>query len=422
MTASARRRSVRPLWLLALAALALGPGASVAGARGDDDDDDHGHHHGNKVVGAAYSETNGVPNNAVIAYDRLRNGRLVKREVVWTGGSGERAPQPGCEPPGGCPILDTQGEVIVTRDGDLVFAVNAGTNNISSFRETHKGLKLVDVQPSNGDFPNSVTAHGHVLYVLNSHSNSIAGFRFNSKGEMWPIPNSVRSLSAPASAPGLTPRQIGFDESGNVLAVTLLTPLPGSIDTFVLDRHDRPGTAVPNSPTTPLPFGFAFDKHNNLVMSQVSAPPELGLPGNTATYDLNKRTGKLTPIETETSAGVAPCWVVVTKDGKHTFVVNTGGGPPGPQFAATIARYRLFSGGALTFLGLTPENNANGDEFARTDEALSRDSKFLYVLKPGIFAPNSQIDEYRVEKNGDLTLIGNTPPVGPEGQSGLAAY
>jgi hypothetical protein len=43
------------------------------------------------------------------------------------------------------------------------------------------------------------------------------------------------------------------------------------------------------------------------------------------------------------------------------------------------------------------------------------------VLKPGIFAPNSQIDEYRVEKDGSLTLIGNTPPVGPEGQSGLAA-
>jgi len=66
---------------------------------------------------------------------------------------------------------------------------------------------------------------------------------------------------------------------------------------------------------------------------------------------------------------------------------------------------------------LTPPN---GEEFARTDESLSRDSKYLYVLNPGIFGP-SKIDEYRVSPNGDLTLIGNTPPNGPNGQSGLAA-
>ena len=420
MTVSVLRQPVRPLGLLALAfaALALGPGASAASAGAGG------------VVGAAYSETNGVPNNAVIAYDRLANGQLVQREVVPTGGMGGLAPQPGCEPPGGCPILDTQGEVVVTDNGKLVFAVNAGDNTISAFRETNQGLELVDVQGSNGEFPNSLTVHKHVLYVLNSNAhntgvNSIAGFRFTSKGELTPIPNSVRTLSSPQSPPGLAPRQIGFDRTGRVLAVTLLVsfappapPNPSSIDTFLLDKNDRPGLAIPNAPSRPLPFGFEFDQHNNLVMSQVTAPPELGLPGTTATYDLNTRTGDLEEIETETSGGVAPCWVVITNSGRHTFVVNTGGGPPGPQFASTIARYSLFPNGFLTFLGLTPEN---GEEFARTDAALSRNSKYLYVLKPGIFAPNSQIDEYRVENNGDLTLIGNTPANGPNGQSGLAA-
>ena len=368
-------------------------------------------------MGAAYSETNGVPNNAVIAYDRLANGQLVQREVVPTGGSGERAPQPGCEPPGGCPILDTQGEVVVTENGKLVFAVNAGTNNISSFRETNDGLELVDVEPSNGDFPNSVTVHNHVLYVLNSDSNSIAGFRFTSKGELTPIPDSVRTLSSPFSPPGLKPRQVGFDRTGNVLIVSILVgsnppapPNPSSIDTFVLDKNDVPGTAMPHVPSTPLPFGFEVDQHNNLVMSQVT---ELPGTGHTATYRINAKTGDLTPIDLESSGGQAPCWVVITNSGKFTFVVNTGGGAP-----STIARYGLVPSGFLTPLGLTPPN---GEEFARTDEALSRDSKFLYVLKPGIFAPNSQIDEYRVEKDGSLTLIGNTTPNGPEGQSGLAA-
>ena len=207
MAVSVRRKPVRALSLLALAfaALALGPGASAASAGSGG------------VVGAAYSETNGVPNNAVIAYDRLANGQLVQREVVPTGGMGGLAPQPGCEPPGGCPMLDTQGEVVVTDNGKLVFAVNAGDNTISAFRETNQGLKLVDVQGSNGQFPNSLTVHKHVLYVLNSNAlntgvNSIAGFRFTSKGELTPIPNSVRTLSSPQSPPGLAPRQIGFDK------------------------------------------------------------------------------------------------------------------------------------------------------------------------------------------------------------------
>jgi 6-phosphogluconolactonase (cycloisomerase 2 family) len=356
-----------------------------------------------------------VDDNAVIVYERLANGRLRERETVDTGGTGGRAPQPGCAPPGGCPILDTQGEVVVKRR--LVFAVNAGSDTISALRQTRRGLKLVDEERSRGDFPNSLTQKGNILYVLNSHSDSIAGFKFSRRGEMRYLRGSREDLSAPAAAPDLTPRQIGFDRTGRILVVTLLSPLPGSIDTFRLNARKRPGEAIAHTPTTPLPFGFAFDNSNNLIMSQVSAPPELGMNGATATYDLNSRTGALTPIETESSQGVAPCWVVVTRDGRYTYVVNTGGGAP----PATVAGYRLFPSGALTFLGLTPENNANGDEFARTDNALSRDSKYHYVLKPGIMGDNSQIDMYRIEANGSLTLLGNTPANGPAGQSGLAA-
>jgi 6-phosphogluconolactonase len=159
------------------------------------------------------------------------------------------------------------------------------------------------------------------------------------------------------------------------------------------------------------------DRYNNLVMSQVSAPPELAMPGNTATYDINTDTGQLTPIETVTADGVAPCWVVITPNGRYAFVVNTGGGAP----PATVARYSLTSAGDLTLLGVTGENNANGDEFARTDEVLSRSGRYLFVLKPGIMAANSQIDIYRVGSDGSLTLVGNTTPNGAPGMSGLAA-
>jgi 6-phosphogluconolactonase len=399
VTDSVRRHPIRPLALLAFAfaALALGPLASGASAKT-----------------SVYSISNAAPKNTLIKFVQRGNGTLKKVQTIKTGGSGGLAPQPGCEPPGGCPMLDTQSEVVVWKR--LVFAVNAGSDSITSFIEKKNGkLKRVDVQSSMGDFPNSIAVKRGVLYVLNSHSDSIAGFKFDKRGEIRRIVNSVRPLAAMQIAQGLSPRQIGFDRTGGVLIVTRLSPLPGGIDTFLLNSRNRPGQAIANAPTTPLPFGFAVDRYNNLVMSQVSAPPELAMPGNTATYDINTQTGQLTPIETVTSDGVAPCWVVITRDGRYAFVVNTGGGAPD----ATVARYGLTSAGDLTLLGLTGENNANGDEFARTDEVLSRNGRYLFVLKPAIMANTSQIDIYR-RSGGDLTLVGNTTPNGPAGMSGLA--
>ncbi len=402
MTYSVRRHPIRPLALFAFAfaALALGPLAPGASART-----------------SVFTITNGAPKNALVKFVQRSNGTLKKAQTIRTGGAGGLAPQPGCEPPGGCPMLDTQWVVVVwTR---LFFVVNAGSDSITSFIIKKNGrLKRVDVQPSMGDFPNSIAVKRGVLYVLNSHSDSIAGFRFDKRGEIRRIVNSVRNLAATQIAQGLSPRQIGFDRTGRVLIVTRLSPLPGSIDTFVLNSKNRPGQALANAPTSPLPFGFAVDRYNNLVMSQVSAPPELAMPGNTATYDINTQTGQLTPIDTVTSDGVAPCWVVITPNGRYAFVVNTGGGAP----PATVARYGLTPAGDLSLLGVTGENNTGGnDEFARTDEVLSRNGRYLFVLKPGIMAANSQIDIYRVGSDGGLTLVGNTTPNGAPGMSGLAA-
>ena len=400
MTYSVRRHPIRSLALLAFAfaALAIGPLASGASAKT-----------------SVYSISNASPKNTLIKFVQRGNGTLKQVQTIKTGGSGGLAAQPGCEPPGGCPMLDTQGEVVTWKR--LVFAVNAGSNSVTSFIEKKNGkLKRVDVQSSMGTFPNSIAVKRGVLYVLNSHSDSIAGFKFDKRGEMRRIVNSVRPLAAVQMAEGLSPRQIGFDRTGGVLIVSRLSPLPGGIDTFLLNSKNRPGQAIANAPTTPLPFGFAVDRNNNLVMSQVSAPPELAMPGNTATYDINTQTGALTPIETVTSDGVAPCWVVITRDGRYAFVVNTGGGAP----PATVARYGLTSAGDLSLLGVTGENNSGGkDQFARTDEVLSKNGRYLFVLNPGIFAPNSQIDIYRVS-GGNLTLVGNTTPNGPAGMSGLA--
>ena len=56
-----------------------------------------------------------------------------------------------------------------------------------------------------------------------------------------------------------------------------------------------------------------------------------------------------------------------------------------------------------------------------SDEALSRNSRFFYVVLPSIFGGAGHIDAYRVGSGGSLTLIDTTPSNLPPGVSGLAA-
>jgi 6-phosphogluconolactonase (cycloisomerase 2 family) len=410
----AKFRAVRCSGLVAvltLAVAAVTPAGALAGKPSSKGNGNNGpkHSHGNphthsSRVGAVYTETNDLANNAVVVFDRYANGSLKQRQVVSSGGKGGSQTQPGCP---SCTILDTQGELALTSNGKLLFAVNAGSNTISSFLETATGLKLVDQKSSGGVFPNSLTVRGHVLYTLNSNSLNISGFRFSSSGHMTPIPGSSVALTAGAT-PGL-PRQISFDHTGKVLVVTLLGP--PFIDTFVLGAGSVPGPGTAYPATTELPFGFAFDSHNRLVVSQISS---MTGPGSAASYSLSNA-GVLAPLSTQTSGGALPCWVSITNNGKYAFVVNTGG--PAPS-GATVGRLAIAPSGALSLLGTTP----NLGEFAKTDPALSRDSKYLYVLAPSIVAGNtSRIDVYRVSQGGNLTLIESTPKELAVGASGLVA-
>jgi 6-phosphogluconolactonase len=376
-----------------------------------------------KAVGRVYSETNSPKGNKVLIFDRFANGKLKFVKAVATGGTGGQQLQPGCAPT--CPFLDTQGEVALTSDGRLLFAVNAGSNSISSFRVTAGGLHLASVKASGGKFPNSITIHGNVLYVLDSGifpmpgppvPGNIAGFRFNTAGHLTPIKGSIWPLTV--TVPGLA-RQVGFNNNGRTLVVSLLgnpnaAPPTGadSIDTFHVNASGVAGAATAYNATTPFPFGFAFSPSGKLIMSQVTS---LSVPGagDTASYTVSG-SGALTPIATAATKGTAPCWVTITPNGKFAYVVNTGGGAPTGAFTS---EYKLSPGGGLTLLGNTA---VRPNEFALTDETLSSDSRYLYVLSTGANPATHHIDEYKVGANGILTFIGQTPALPVPGASGLA--
>ena len=358
-----------------------------------------------QVVGAVYTQTNHLQQNSLVKFKRFRNGRLSQSQVVRSGGQGSTQSF-GCGP--NCPILDSAGAVDVTPNGKLVFTVNAGSDSVASFRETPRGLRRIDVQPSGGDLPESVTASvDGLLYVLNVDSNSISGFRYTSTGRLTPIPNSTRPLAAATS----TARQIGFDNSGEVLVVT--NTGASLIETFTIGADGTP-TALPPSPSqTPLPFGFAFDPSNRLVLSEltnVPAPDGPGGNGSASTYGVSNQ-GAVSTIDSESTNDELPCWVVVTGNGRYAYVVNTGAGK-----LASITRFRIAANGTLTRLG----NTSAPGEFAITDAVLSRGSKFLYVLAPTVTgAKRSHIRRYAVRTGGGLKYLGRTRNNLPTGVTGL---
>ena len=414
-----------PLGLLGVIALTFGASTALAAKHHRD----NGVRHWGKPVGFVYTETNASPNNQVLIFDRYANGALKQAGAVSTGGSGGHEAQGPCNPPGGCPFLDTQDEVVLSPNGHLLFVVNAGSNNITSFRVTRTGLREVSLIASDGAFPNSLTVHGNVLYVLNSNSDNIAGFNFSHTGRLTPIAGSTQPLVGGA-LPG-APRQVGFNASGKILMVTLLANMAGpppaggtadTIDTFPV-QNGMAGAGTAYNSTSNFPFAFAFDARGDAVVAQVNsfAPGT----GTAQTYSVTN-SGTVTPISGLSTNGFGACWVVVTGDQRYAYVVNTGNGATNtPTPGASITEYRLSRSGTLTQIGNTPPVS----QFLETDEALSPDNRYLYVVAPLEASPasqtaggtNSLIDVYAVHRNGTLSLVTSTPDIASPGLSGVAA-
>jgi hypothetical protein len=90
----------------------------------------------------------------------------------------------------------------------------AAPTPFTSFRITPHGLVRVDAEPSNGDRPTSVTVDGDLLYVLNAGGNDIPGFRVDG-GDLTPVAGSTQPTSGPTAAPG----QVSFTPDGAQLIV-----------------------------------------------------------------------------------------------------------------------------------------------------------------------------------------------------------
>ncbi len=207
---------------------------------------------------------------------------------------------------------------------NYLFATNAGSNSISVFDVQPDGsLVLVDVEPSNGDDPISVTARRNLLYVMNGGASncsgglpSISGFRVGAKGQLTPIPGSSRPISGGANS-GCA--QVSFNPAGDVLVVTQRQA--DVIDTYLVDQGSGLTTGpIVNQTTGMGPFGFTFTQRGFLLTTEnFGAAP---FQGGAASYDVPPD-GVLVPLGSTTRNGSSDtCWIVNTDNGKYAYTAN----------------------------------------------------------------------------------------------------
>jgi 6-phosphogluconolactonase (cycloisomerase 2 family) len=343
-------------------------------------------------AGAVYTMDNAPGGNEVLVFDRSADGSLTPAGSFPTTGLGTGTG------------LGNQGAVVLSRNGKLLFVVNPGSDELSVLSVRQNGLTLRDKISSGGRRPISVTVHGNLVYVLNAggivgDNDNITGFTVECKGNLVPIPNSTRPLSAASTDPA----QIEFSNDGSVLIVT--EKATNMLSTYTVDED---GLATgPNSQSSAgtTPFGFAFGKRDQLFVSEAFGGAADG--SAVSSYEVSGD-GTLQVISPSVSTTeTAACWVVITKNGRFAYVTNTG--------SATISGYQIDQDGMLTLLdadGITATTGAGP-----IDMALSRNSRFLYTLNAGA----NSISLFRVNNDGSLTSLGTDLTGLPAGANGLAA-
>jgi 6-phosphogluconolactonase (cycloisomerase 2 family) len=346
------------------------------------------HSRNNSVYGSGfvYTLSNQKMRNEVLAYRRSSDGVLKYSASYATDGKGSG---------GG---LGNQGAIILTEDKEVLLAVNAGSNSISSFKINGNLLQLKSTVHSRGIQPVSIAQHGKLVYVLNAGGKgNIAGFWLGENDKLIPISGTVRPLSSTAAGAA----QISFVRDGRVLVIT--EKATNKIITYTVNEWGRPDVMQSKLAASPTPFGFAVGKFGNIFVSE--AVGGAANASNVSSYKIHHN-GSIQLIKGPVSTTqTAACWVVVTENGRHIFTTNTA--------SNTISSYNLSgSFGQINLLQPVAATTGTGP----IDAALSDNSKFLFVLN----GASQSISSFSVDNDGRLATISTLSGL-PVGANGLAA-
>jgi len=326
-----------------------------------------------------YTQTNEPGQNRIAEIGWNPDGTLTKPHYYLTGGQGTGTG------------LGIQGAVALSEDHRWLFVVNAGSNDLSTFKLGAQGAQLVNRISTRGNKPVSVTSHGSLVYVVNAGDGKIVGFRANENGQLSPIAGGSR-LTKVGAAPG----QISFNPEGDTLYVSEKNT--NRLDIFTVDASGAiAGREWISSPGA-TPFGFAFGRRGKLFVSEAQG----GAAGaSTLSSYITGDDGYATPISAAVPTfQTAACWVGVSWDGKFAYTGNAGSG--------TITGYRVFDGGQVSILTSTGVSGRMPNGANALD--LATDASHLYALgsSKGLIASFAIAEDGRLVRSGVVTGLPTT--------------
>jgi len=334
--------------------------------------------------GAVFTMSNATAGNKVLAFARDDDGMLMPAGEYATNGMGTGA------------SLGSQGAVTLSSDNRFLLVVNAGSNDISVFAVHGTRLSLMDKVSTGGMMPTSVAERDHLVYVLNAGSPAnISGFWLDLSGRLHAIAHSTRALSMDAASPA------EVEIAPNGLGVVVTEKGTNSIDTFALRRDGSLDAAVVHASSGGVPYGFDFAPNGVLVVSEAA-------PGAVSSYTLNRRGGFTTVSASLSDMQKAPCWLVVSKDGRFAYTANAGSESISGYSLALNGKLQLFNDGGVTA--------STGTGSKPLDLAFDL-NHHLYAVDAG----HHLIDGYQQRRDGSLMPITSTDAM-PDSIVGIAAY
>jgi 6-phosphogluconolactonase (cycloisomerase 2 family) len=333
-----------------------------------------------------------VTGNGIAIFHRGEDGALSEPEVVPTGGLGIGTG------------IGSQGSIMLSDDGQWLFAVNAGSNEVSVFAVgADGGLELTDKVASGGVRPNSIANFGHLVYVLNAGaSGNISGFWLNEAGQLTPIEGSTRHVSNLGLGNALLPAQISFDPTGKMLVVTERES--NMIVTYEVAKNGLVFGPNVHESAGMTPYGFAFTPNGTLVVSEA-----FGGEDNASAVSSYTLTGEefmvVSPsVGTEQTAA---CWLAVSKNGDFAYSANAG--------SSSISSYAVDEDGSLMLLDSAA--GPTGEETGPVDLQVSDDGQYLYVLS----ARTQNVIGFAIQADGSLEPLGAFGGL-PMGSYGIAVH
>lgn len=338
--------------------------------------------------GMVYIMTNSAECNQIAAFYRNSDGLLSLNNFYKTHGRGtgprevsSATPNDGIDP------LASQGSLILSNNQHYLFAVNAGSNTISSFRVLNNGeLSFADVVPSGGIQPNSICVKDNILYVSNvgdkkNDSNSnITGFYIDNKGHLTHIPYSTYSLSTPNAQPS----HIIFSPNGKQLITSELTT--NRLSVYPVNNKGISSCPTVNASNGEAPFGSAFTSSRVLIVAEAGT-------NALSSYSISPN-GLLDVISGSIENGQqATCWVSITPDSKYAYTSNTG--------SRTVSFYRVYPNGSLDYIKSIYSTSDSPILGAPIDNGISNDGQNLYVLNGN----KGSISVFGIKSNGYLDQL-----------------